>query len=280
MATLAWRTIVVDGRPASYGIAGRGPTVVFLHGWGLSPRTYRQGLERLASRGVRVLAPALPGFGGTVPLPAETLSLAGYGDWLAAFLAEYAVAEPVTLIGHSFGGGVALRAAHDHPTLVEQLVLVDSIGGPVWANRGDLPVLMADRPVWDWGLHLVAHALSVRSFARVAPTIAVDAVPNFLLHPTTLWKVGRLARSADLVHELEALRRHGPPVVLVWGRDDTLLPRACADSLAAALGDPEVVTVPGDHSWLLAEPRRFAEVVADLVGADVAGPAGDETRVS
>ena len=263
---MSWRTMLVDGRDASYGVAGDGPAVVFLHGWGLSHRTYRHGLERIVGHGARVLAPALPGFGGTAPLQSRQFALAGYADWVAAFIREVGVEGPVTLIGHSFGGGVALRTAHDHPELVGQLVLVNSIGGSVWANRGELPVLLADRPIWDWGLHLAAHALSVRSFTRVMPVIAADAVPNFLLHPGTLWKVGRLARDANLATELEELKQRGLPIVIVWGRDDTVLPWACAESLAVALGGPRVVTVPGNHSWLLADPRRFAEVITNVLG--------------
>lgn len=263
---MSWRTMLVDGRDASYGVAGDGPAVVFLHGWGLSHRTYRHGLERIVGRGARVLAPAMPGFGGTAPLPPQQFSLEGYADWVAAFIREVGVEGPVTLVGHSFGGGVALRTAHDHPELVDQLVLVNSIGGSVWANRDELPVLLADRPIWDWGLHLAAHALSVRSFTRVMPVIAADAVPNFLLHPGTLWRVGRLARDANLASELEDLKQRGLPVVIVWGRDDTVLPWACAESLAVALGGPRVVTVPGNHSWLLADPRRFAEVITNVLG--------------
>jgi pimeloyl-ACP methyl ester carboxylesterase len=263
---MAWHNTRVQGRAASYGVAGDGPPVVFLHGWGLSHRTYRHGLERLVGSGVRVLAPALPGFGGTAGLPARTFSLAGYADWVADFLEEIGVDEPVTLVGHSFGGGVALLTAHDHPDRVDRLVLVNSIGGSVWATRGELPLLLADRPVWDWGLHLAAHALSVRSFSRVVPVIAADAVPNALLHPTLLWKVGRLARDANLAAELEELKHRRLPVVIVWGRDDSVLPWACAESLAVALGGPEVVTVPGNHSWLLADPSRFAEVITNIIG--------------
>ena len=270
-ARMEWRTMRVDGRPASYGVAGDGPPVVFLHGWGLSHRTYRHGLELLVGHGVRVLAPALPGFAGTASLPEDAFTLQGYAEWVAAFLEEYGVDEPVTLIGHSFGGGVALHAAHLRPDLVGRLVLVNSIGGSVWSNRGELPVPMADRPMWDWGLHIAAHALSVRSFTRVMPVIAADAVPNFVLHPTTLWKVGRLARDANLAAELEELKERGLPVVIVWGRDDTVIPWACAESLAVALGKTEVVTVPGNHSWLLADPTRFAEVITNVIGIE-----GDE----
>lgn len=263
---MRWRNVLVEGRDAAYGVAGDGPPVVFLHGWGLSHRTYRHGLERLVSSGVRVYAPALPGFGGTPQLPAGDFSLEGYADWVAAFVLALEIDGPVTLVGHSFGGGVALRTAHDHPALVSRLVLVNSIGGSVWSQRGELPVLMKDRPVWDWGLHLAAHAVSLRSLTRIVPVIAADALPNAVLHPSVLWKVGRLARDANLAVELEELKRRRLPVVILWGRDDTVIPWACAESLAVALGGSEIVTVPGNHSWLLADPGRFAEVLTNVIG--------------
>jgi pimeloyl-ACP methyl ester carboxylesterase len=264
---MGWSRTTVDGRPATYGHAGRGPLVVFLHGWALSDRTYRHSLARLARQGYRVLAPALPGFGGTSPLPATQFSLAGYGDWVASFLRTMKVSTPVTLVGHSFGGGVAIKTAHDHPDRVGQLVLVNSIGGSAWARRGEESRALSERPIWDWGLHLTAHAFSARSLLHVVPVIAGDAVPNALRHPRLLWHVGRLARTADLTTELATLRDRRLPVVVLWGREDTVVPRACTQSLVDALHDPRVVTVPGDHSWLIGEPRRFVEVLTNVLAA-------------
>src|SRR5689334_23113800 len=132
---MAWRRTQVAGRPATYGVVGEGPAVVFLHGWGLSDRTYRRSLGAMVDRGIRVFAPALPGFGGTAGLPRASFDLAGYAGWVDAFLEEVGLDEPVTLVGHSFGGGVALKTAHDFPDRVSQLVLVNSIGGSVWRMR-------------------------------------------------------------------------------------------------------------------------------------------------
>jgi len=44
------------------------PTLLFLHGWGVSPRSYRDLIESLARLGFHVIAPAIPGFGGSTPL--------------------------------------------------------------------------------------------------------------------------------------------------------------------------------------------------------------------
>ena len=264
-ARLTWQRTTVQGRPAVYGVAGQGRPLVFLHGWGLSHRSYRRALGELIGKGVRIYAPALPGFGGTARLPDEDLSLLGFARWVRDFVSGVVVGEEaVILIGHSFGGGVAVQTAHDHPALASRLVLVNSIGGSVWKADG-VSRTMRDRPWWDWGLHLTAHALSHRSLTRVLPVIAADAVPNAVRHPDLLWRVGRLAREANLTRELEELRRRRLPVVIVWGLGDRIVPWACVGSLIEALGDPEVLTVPGDHSWLIVDPERFAEIITNVV---------------
>lgn len=269
-----WRRTLVQGRPASFGQAGPPPeealdTLVFLHGWALSDHTYRRSLEPLASRGYAVLAPAMPGFRGTHELPGNETTLAGYARWVADFLAGAGVTGPVVLVGHSFGGAVAIKTAHDHPGLASRLVLVNSIGGASWTTTGTLRT-MADRPIGDWGVHLGAELVSWRGLTQLLPVVAHDAVAHALLRPTVLWRVGSLARRADLGAELEELKRRGQPVVIVWGREDTVLPWACAESLIAALGEPEVVTVSGDHGWLISNPKRFVEVLTNVLA--VSGP--------
>ena len=164
---MQWRSTKVQGRRAVYGEAGRAPddtssgTVVFLHGWALSDRTYRRSLDQLAGRGYAVLAPALPGFRSTSELPSDQLSQTGYADWVADFLEVLEVSEPVTLVGHSFGGAVAIKCTHDHPERVARLVLVNSIGGAAWSSGGR-PRTMAERPLGDWGVHLGVEMLSAR----------------------------------------------------------------------------------------------------------------------
>jgi pimeloyl-ACP methyl ester carboxylesterase len=263
---LRWERATVQGRPAVYGVAGSGPPLVFLHGWGLNHRTYKRALSRLVRLGVQVWAPALPGFGGTADLPEEEFSLVGYARWVAAFLEAVGIDGPVTLVGHSFGGGVAIRTAHDAPAAVNRLVVVNSIGGSAWTDDKGVLRTMAERPIWDWGLHLQADIWPVRQARRVLPVIARDAVPNLLRNPSALWRVGRLAARANLEPELEELKRRGLPVVVLWGSGDRVVPEACLASLRGALGDPEVVTVPGNHSWLLADPDGFAEVMTNVLG--------------
>ena len=116
----------VQGRPANYSVAGEGMPVLLLHGWALGEHTYREVVEAIARQGCRVIAPSLPGFGGTGELPSDEFSLAGYARWVHDLLAALDVEESLVVLGHSFGGGVATRFAHDHRAQVRSLVLVNS----------------------------------------------------------------------------------------------------------------------------------------------------------
>jgi pimeloyl-ACP methyl ester carboxylesterase len=161
---------------------------------------------------------------------------------------------------------VAIQTAHDWPRRVSKLVCVNSIGGSAWTEDRGVMRSLAQRPLWDWGLHLQADVLPWRQATRVIPVILGDALPNLLRNPGALWRVGHLARTADLTGELETLKRRKLPVVVLWGRQDNVLPPACLASLRGALGNPEVITVEGNHSWLLSDPKAFGEVMTNVVG--------------
>src|SRR5438094_4454704 len=261
---LVWRSTTVRGRPALYGVAGDGIPLLFLHGWGLAHHAYKRPLKRLVHLGCRVYAPALPGFGGTANLPKDCLTLAGYAAWVGEFLEAVGVSEPLIVVGHSFGGGVAIQVAHDLPERVRSLVLVNSIGGSVWSGAGSTARKMAQRPLWDWGIHFPSDLLPVPQITKVLPVVLEDALPNFIRNPTAMWRVGQVARTADLTAELEELKRRRLPVVVLWGEKDRIIPKESFDALCKAIGsEGEVVT--GNHSWLLADPDAFGEVMTNVV---------------
>jgi pimeloyl-ACP methyl ester carboxylesterase len=272
---LEWKKTVVDGRPAVYGEAGTGAPALFLHGWGLDHKAYKRALSRLVRAGLHVYAPALPGFGGTAGLRRESSSLTGYADWVAAFLEAVGVDEPALVLGHSFGGGVAITLAHDHPDLVRALVLINSVGGSAWAHSGSSIRSMAERPLWDWGIHFPADLFPVRQAHRVLPVIVSEVVGNLVRDPKSFWRAAGIARRADLMEELDELRRRRLPVVVLWGPRDQLITRDSFEDMCRALGGPDVVTVPGAHSWMLADPEAFGEIMTNVLDiVERGGPRG------
>ena len=249
----------VQGRPAAYSVAGTGLPVVLLHGWGLAHHTYKNVIASIASQGCRVVAPALPGFGGTHDLPKTDFSMAGYGRWVADFVEALDIDEPAVVIGHSFGGGVAIRLAHDHPERVRSMVLVNSVGGSAW-RKGQVIRSIAERPLWDWGLHFPSDVWPVRQATRVLPVIVEDFLPNLFRNPRAIARVANLARRADLRSEVEDLRKAGMAITILWATRDGVIPRESFEALCVAAGVVGTV-VEGSHSWLLADPAQFGEII-------------------
>lgn len=226
---------------------------------------YKRSLARLVAKGVRVVAPALPGFGGSAPLPQEASTLAGFATWLAEFLDALGITEPALIMGHSFGGGVAIVFAHNYPQRVRGLVLINSIGASAWARRGVTPRTITQRPLWDWGLHFPGDLWPLGQARRVLPVILSEAVPNLLREPRAFWRVAALARGADLLSELAELKRRRLPVVVLWGNRDRIITRDAFEEMCEVLGTPHALTVEGSHAWLIADPDTFGEVITNVV---------------
>ena len=95
-----------------------------------------------------------------------------------------------------------------------------------------------------------------RGVVATLRAILEDAIPNVLSNPRRVWRVGSLARRADLTAELADLEARHLPVLVLWGEGDGIIPRASFEALCAAVGSAGTV-VPGRHSWLLADPDSF-----------------------
>jgi pimeloyl-ACP methyl ester carboxylesterase/glycine cleavage system regulatory protein len=253
--------VEVRGRPTSYVVGGRGLPVLFLHGWGMDHSVYRRPLRRLVRRGCRVLAPSLPGFGGTPSLPRRQRTLSGYAAWVDDFLAAVGHDESVLVLGHSFGGGVATRFAHDHPQRVRYLVLLNAVGDPsAFALSGRLP---SD----GWPLDLPRAVLSWRPSTAglaMAQRVQTTLVANAVRDPCAMVEVGLLAVTADLRNEMAALAQRGLGVLVLWGDRDGVIPLSAFDAFCATFGtDGHVIS--GGHSWLLTEPDAFGEVLGNVI---------------
>jgi pimeloyl-ACP methyl ester carboxylesterase len=259
---LRWHRTTLDGRPVYYGDAGEGPPLVFLHGWGLTARSYARALPTIAASGARVIAPALPGFGRSAPLEGE-YTFEKLARWVDDLLDHLGVDQPAALVGHSFGGAVATAIAWYHPERARALVLVNSVGGSVWKTGGRRGARsLSDRPLWDWGLRLPSE-FSGRDYRKVLPVVLRDLVGNAMTNPRALWRAADLARRADLREELTALAESSLPVSVLWGSEDNVVPEATFLALCDAAGAPGDIIEDAGHAWLLADPEGFGELVTN-----------------
>jgi len=116
------KRITINGIGINYKIAGKGPALLILHGWGRGSDSWEAVQVRLAQQGYRVLVPDLPGFGKT-EAPKSVWGVKEYADFILQF-AEMLRLHRFILFGHSFGGQVAVWFAAAHPEKLEKLILV------------------------------------------------------------------------------------------------------------------------------------------------------------
>ena len=253
-----WRDVEVDGARVRVMTAGPedAEPLLFLHGWGLSPAVYADGVTRLTAAGVRVVAPCLPGFGGSDGPALRAVDLPAYAERIGRLLDVLEPGRRVFVAGHSFGGGVALQLATDRPDLVRSLTLVNSVGGAPGRRSG-----LVEASWLRWALGALTE-LSPRDLAASAPALLRSFVPNALRKPLTLALTARLALTASLADDAAALVARGLPVLFVWGDSDRIV---APGGLAAVEAAIPAEVVHGRHGWLLSRPEEFSALLRNAL---------------
>ena len=250
MGTARTSTFVVDGRVVgwhTYGDPSHRP-ILFLHGWGMMLPGYRRALDALARRGWAVHACDLPGFGRSDPLPLSRSSLSGYARFAAdAHLVGPLQGEPVPVAGHSFGAGIAARAAAADLTAFAALLLICPVGG-------------AGSSLRSW---MALAGGMAREFNQELAIRASDSLWAVLRNPLPMGLSAYAAKTADLSGELATLHRRSVPAHLVLADHDSIVP---AGPLRTA---PSASTriVAGNHGWMLVNPDDFATTADRLLTA-------------
>lgn len=134
----------INGFAAHYTEAGKGETVVLLHAGGTSSAHWRKIAPQLQGR-FRVVAPDLIGFGETGSWSGERELTHDDQAALVRGVIELGLAGPVHVVGHSYGGAVAVRLALNYPELVKSLFLIEPVLSPLLRQAGEDKLFEAER---------------------------------------------------------------------------------------------------------------------------------------
>ena len=110
----------------NYTVKGQNRALILMHGWGGSSSSMDALQKDLAQKGFLVFNLDLPGFGKT-PLNKSVMDMNDYRDAIVEFMETKNIYQPV-LIGHSFGGKLAIKLALDKPELISRIVLMSASG--------------------------------------------------------------------------------------------------------------------------------------------------------
>jgi magnesium chelatase accessory protein len=263
----ASRFVTAAGLRWHVQVAGDGPVVLLLHGTGAATHSWA-GLLPLLAEDFTVVAPDLPGHGFTEAAPRRQLSLAGMGEGVAALLDELGTC-PVLGVGHSAGAAILIRMALDDRLNLRGIV---SLNGALMPSRGmpgpvssAMAKLLFMNPVAPW---LFARRAGDRKVVERMMRGTGSAIS-----PEGLDLYARLARRSDhvaaalgmmaswdlktLTRDLPALE---PPLLLVVGTNDRMVPPSQATRLRRLLPGAAIAPLPGlGH---LAHEERPADVRA------------------
>jgi glycine cleavage system regulatory protein len=123
---------------------------------------------------------------------------------------------------------------------------------------------VTDRPIWEWALRFGRELFPTRQGIEIARAMRDDLVTNLIRNPMGLVRAAELARSADLREELSELRERALPVLALTTKSDGVIPQEAFEALCSAIGT-EGRVLSGRHSWLLAEPDSFDDVLANVI---------------
>jgi len=250
--------------------AGAGPPLVLLHGWAMHSGLFAPLLPRLTER-FRVHRVDLPGHGcsGTVaPYALDTIIAA-----VAAALARSTrgAKTPLTLLGWSLGGAIALRWARTEPSRIARLILTGTT--PCFVARPDWPHAIDATTLQRFGDELtVSYRLTLQRFValQVRGSDHPRAVLAQLRHQ--LFARGEPSRAAlhaalellartDLRPELGAI---GQATTVIAGERDALTPPAAGEWLARAVPRGVFRLIRGAaHAPFLSHPEAFVSALTD-----------------
>ena len=263
----------VSDNAGAHGPDGPGSPPVWavnIHGFFAGGRMYWRESARLAERfGWRVVNPCLPGFGGSDPLGWHEVSIGALADQVRRVM-DHLGAGPAVLLGHSMGGAVAVRYAHDHSGATLGVVYRDGVATPSWRDRRG-PVQAVVSMVSP---NMAPYADLFSAFVLDTPDLLVGrmrstvraVLPDFRRNVRTLgltMPVGAILMTLDLRSEVGDLADRGMPILAEWGTFDRVAGRPTAEEFARCARTP-VQWVPGGHSWMLARPQGQADLLAHL----------------
>ncbi|WP_370250464.1 alpha/beta fold hydrolase [Nocardioides sp.] len=272
--------VTLHGHERAYVKVGSGPVLLLMHGLACDHTTWSPVIDLLA-RHYTVIAPDLLGHGRSAK-PRADYSVGGYANGMRDLLTVLGI-DKVTVVGHSFGGGVAMQFAYQFPERTERLMLVASGGlgpevtpiiraitTPGYHQVMGLLTVPGVRHVGVAGLRALSRAdtRTTRDLGEIADIYesfadpAARAAIRHVVRAVVDWR-GQIVTMADRAYLTEAM-----PMCVVWGREDLVIPVRHASNAAALAPKARIEVIPdAGHFPHKDHPERFARIVHDWVSS-------------
>jgi len=286
-ASVAYRTVKVDGVNVFYREAGpkNAPTLLLLHGFPTSSQMFRNLIPQLADR-YHVIAPDYPGYGQSDMPPMDKFSYSF--DNLAEVIDKFTVAVGASryaLYVQDYGAPIGFRLAAAHPERVSAIVvqngnaydegIANEFWAPVkayWADKSEANAAKL-RPLLELGATKWQYTEGARNVQNISP----DA---WTVDQAYLDRPGNKDIQLELFYSYGTnpghypawqayFRKHQPPMLIVWGKNDKIFPPAGAHPYLRDLPKAELHLLDTGHFALEEDSAAIAALMRSFLGRTV-----------
>jgi 3-oxoadipate enol-lactonase len=240
------------------------PAVLMLHGLGTDNQSWAFQLPALLENGVRPIILDIPGFGKS-PYGKRKWSIARVAAEIAGMIGK-ALPVPVTLVGISMGGTIAIQIALDFPGCVERLVLVNTFAALRPRRLNDLAYLVVRFLRANLrGIQTQAELVAQRIFPEPdQEPLRKVLIGSILQSDPAIYRAAM--RSLGLFDVKKRLAEISIPTLVVTGTIDSTVSPTVQAVLAANIPGAKQVLIPGGRHAVIADhPDLFNRVLLDFL---------------
>ncbi|MEE9360027.1 MAG: alpha/beta fold hydrolase [Hyphomicrobium sp.] len=281
--SVRYHTVSIDGVDVFYREAGRkdAPAVLLLHGFPTSSHMYRNLISALADK-YRVIAPDYPGFGQSA-MPDRAKFSYTFGNYaqLVEALTEKLGIDRYALYVMDYGAPVGFRLAAKHPERVTALIVqngnayvegIQKFWEPIqkyWASGSE-----EDREAIRW---LTSLKATKWQYTHGVPDTTLVSPDSWTMDQARLDRPGNQEIQLDLFYDYRTniplypewqayLRKHQPPTLVVWGKNDQIFVVDGADPYKRDLPNAEIHLIDTGHFALETHGQEIAGLIRDFLG--------------
>lgn len=234
------------------------PTIVILHGWGLSGKRFLPLAGVLKKNGYQVFAPDFPGFGES-ELPSRPFTLSDYVNFLDQYIQKKRL-DNYVLIGHSFGGRVTLKYCTQNREGLRGIILTGTPGfTPVAKRKLFFFIFLAKAGK----LFFSFWPLSVVQEKMRAWYYYIVGAKEFYRAQGVMRDTFKLIVSEELLEAMHGVR---VPTLLVWGELDQITPMWIARKMHPEIASSKLVIIPNHgHGVPLKDPKIFVKHITPFL---------------
>lgn len=262
------KQILIDNLKINYKVIGDGDIpIILLHGWGLDSDKYSataEYLSQMANGKWQIIIPDLPGFGKSDD-PPSVWGIDEYAEFIKNFI--YFIdfkGSPWIMIGHSFGGRIAIKFAAKYPEKLKALILTGAAGikhDPTIKQKIFLLLAKIGKAVFSLPL--------VNQLEKPAQKLLYKAAreKDYFEAQGMIREIFQKAIKEDLIDYLPQIKTQ---TLLVWGKNDHSTPLADGKLMSlkieSAGGRSELKIIEeANHSLPYQFPEKFAKIVLEFI---------------